>query len=1434
MSGAPNEPSRSSQQNGRVASRDPYADNYDVEMRQPHSSPTQEALSDDAKASFLAQLYVCMKKNFLLKKRLPFGCCLELMLPVLFVAGLVGAWAATANKNIAGEMYVDKDERLYDPMPPVRALLCNNGSVPLPGIIRCNTSHPKLYCFPPLLLPVEGLCAQDIELANRHVADLAFVFDLPRMIPQLDDMIMMRWLSRGVRGDFDPGIPGYLQSDCGLVFGSFLYFTPDNDVSRSLVSYFNSTSSLFPYVYSGIYATEQKALDFIVEKEGEGKAWALFNSVRMDDTFEIYIRMNRTTIPWTHQILDRYSSGTGTGYYRNYWTTGYLTLQRELQSFYLSKAASNPSAVVPSPAYTIMPFIAYKESEFLIIAGDLSPLVLVLAYLYSVSQLVKRLVEEKELRIREGMMIMGLHKSAFYVSWLLTYALQQLLSTIVITIILKLTMLKQADITVVFVVFLLFSFSTITFATLIASFLSKSRLAAMLSPLIYFLTAMPLFMIDPDGPSATKTNYSACAVLSPSAFALGTRLLFTYERRRGIGWKDSGSSTDQVNMGVALAFLICDMIGYFLLTLYFDAVLPSEWGTRSHPLFCFFSKKRPPRENIYEVDENGRSGFFEPERRNPGEESIDIRRLRKEFEIDGTTRVAVNDINLKLYPDEVNVLLGHNGAGKTTIINMLTGMLPITSGDAFVYGKSVVTEMSLVRRDIGMCPQHNILFDSLTVREHLEFFAGLKGMSSSERTDAATEMLREAGLGEFEDMFASNLSGGNKRKLSVAIAFIGRSRLIFLDEPTAGMDVGARRHTWDIIRRMTKGRTIVLTTHFMDEADLLGHRVTIINRGSIYCSGSPLFLKSRLGVGYTLTVATDHGISHTSIEASVRSFVTDMEVISAKGGELSLRLPMHAVAHFAPLMLHLENNGPELGIRSFSISVTTLEEVFLAISGELGVVAGNVERQTPSAASPSPHSGAHSGALAPLWSPDERGISKVDPVRQLIGLMRKRFSNIRRDRRTLCLQIFTPLLCVVLAVLMAKLGPPTPGPLEMSPNMYGERTELLNSDCGAMAAMFRSTYDLATPRTPTPSPYNFSQYMLDSFDHHSRKRYVAIKCANGSYPTVLFNNASVSYHSGAEIAATYGESFVRTQLNRSSVYLKFVQFPLPFTFREKAVIKEVMTLLVGFFILIPFTFVPSTYVSWVVKERECGAKHLQFVCGMDFKLYWISNFVFDVASFLVTESITLIIFLIFNRTEYIGRTAWFPTFVLFLCYGLSSITGSYCTNFFFKTHAQAQTIVMLVNFVSGFLLVTLAFFLQQISATKQVIKVLRFFLRAVPSYCLGEGILNLAVLPLRQRFYDNATEWTMTVIGWDVVYMAIEFPIYFVITLLFDHPQRELRRQQLFHRPDVVRRRSRTRTSTLRRSAAPWKSTTPRASTTSWLCSTCARCTTRSRATRWR
>jgi ATP-binding cassette, subfamily A (ABC1), member 3 len=186
---------------------------------------------------------------------------------------------------------------------------------------------------------------------------------------------------------------------------------------------------------------------------------------------------------------------------------------------------------------------------------------------------------------------------------------------------------------------------------------------------------------------------------------------------------------------------------------------------------------------------------------------------------------------------------------------MLTGLFEPTQGKASVFGIDIFNEMEDMRKILGVCPQHDVLFEYLTPKEHLELFANFKGTPPAQINELVQKMIKDIDLVDVENQLAKTLSGGQKRKLSVGCAMIGNSKIVILDEPTSGMDTSSRRRLWEMLKENKNGRIVILTTHYMDEADILGDRIGIMAEGKVKCCGSSLFLKNRYGVGYNLVIA---------------------------------------------------------------------------------------------------------------------------------------------------------------------------------------------------------------------------------------------------------------------------------------------------------------------------------------------------------------------------------------------------------------------------------------------------------------------------------------------------------------------------------------------------------------------------------------------------
>ena len=225
---------------------------------------------------------------------------------------------------------------------------------------------------------------------------------------------------------------------------------------------------------------------------------------------------------------------------------------------------------------------------------------------------------------------------------------------------------------------------------------------------------------------------------------------------------------------------------------------------------------------------------------------------------------AVEDLNLVVHPGEIFGFLGPNGAGKTTTIRILTTLTKPTSGHARINGFDVLKEPLQVKRVIGVVQQHLSLDRDLTVRENMELHARLHHLKPSERRQRITELLDYVELTTQSNRIVEDLSGGMKRRLMIARALIHHPKLLFLDEPTIGLDAQTRRRLWELIRHMNHdGTTVLLTTHYIEEAEALCGRVGIIHQGHLIALGSPLELRQRLGLVTLETLSNNKDTHYT-------------------------------------------------------------------------------------------------------------------------------------------------------------------------------------------------------------------------------------------------------------------------------------------------------------------------------------------------------------------------------------------------------------------------------------------------------------------------------------------------------------------------------------------------------------------------------------------
>jgi ABC-2 type transport system ATP-binding protein len=306
------------------------------------------------------------------------------------------------------------------------------------------------------------------------------------------------------------------------------------------------------------------------------------------------------------------------------------------------------------------------------------------------------------------------------------------------------------------------------------------------------------------------------------------------------------------------------------------------------------------------------------------ENGIEVEQLLRDFK--GGVR-AVDGIDLQVASGEIYGFLGPNGAGKSTTVLMLTTLLPPTSGTARVAGLDVVHQGAAVRRAIGASLQESALDQFLTGREHMRLQGALHGLRKDEQGKRGAELLARVGLTEAADRKVGGYSGGMKRRLDLALALLHRPSLLFLDEPTTGLDPQSRAALWDEVRRLAgEGVTVFLTTQYLEEADVLADRVGIIDHGKIVAEGTPTALKAEIG-RQTVEAIPQNPDDRERLKAVLGRFG---EEAAASSGGVAAQLTEGA-ADLAEIVRVLDSES--LAVADLRVHSPTLDDVFLAKTG---------------------------------------------------------------------------------------------------------------------------------------------------------------------------------------------------------------------------------------------------------------------------------------------------------------------------------------------------------------------------------------------------------------------------------------------------------------------------------------------------------------------
>ncbi|XP_022665838.1 ATP-binding cassette sub-family A member 1-like isoform X2 [Varroa destructor] len=990
------------------------------------------------------------------------------------------------------------------------------------------------------------------------------------------------------------------------------------------------------------------------------------------------------------------------------WPTLYAFFKAHLDHYLIKLPSEDEPLMQPFPSQKYFSSDQLtpdgKDVSFFVLFGLLGGAMASTTYVLFLFGFARNNIAERESRLREMIRMMGMTDVVYWVNCLLV----GLSTGIPICVILTLGLctgehaaIVFTDWSLVFTMLFVFTVGAILIVLVVCTLINSPNAGSLITILLVIGTCILYWAVLDRPMESSVSDYAA----KPAAVKIFTSLIpffgiqwllkliiYTEEIGKGLHWSTIGQTVipgDNVSPLTILLTMIFSWGLYLLLTWYLDAVIPWQYGVPKEPFFFlhksywFCGKEQSVRSPVNQDDVEDFE-TVEPVC-NAGEPVIRLRHVSHNF---GPVR-AVDDLSLDLYANQITMLLGHNGAGKTTAMNILTGLFPPTEGEVHINGYNVRKDTRRARSGIGLCLQHNVLFDELTVIEHLNFFASLKGVPIKANSNEIYRLLHKLGLSDKVETLAKNLSGGIKRKLSLANAMVGGSKILILDEPTTGMDPEARRGVWTLLQEERQNRTVLMTTHYMEEADVLGDRIAFLANGYLMCAGSPMFLKRKFETGYKLTFTKSHRNTDVQrvltdvkqvLKANERVFIT-----SNLGYEFCINIGFPENQLLIDLFKHLEMVKDNLEVEDIGISVTTMEDVFMKVGEQdVGIFEKTKDRVTHKM------NGDRDAAYAMASFEHIARFNQVPPgfartVRQLEGLLTKRFHAIRREWKMLSYLMLIPLIATCAYCVIADSGKQDDNQSVTYSlrGIYGETEGFVAGSQDILVDAFIENLKRDGVNCRKLPDDKVNTYLLNIGLKHpgDYKSKWSAGGQNSENRTLWFNGEP--YHMGAAVLTRWQEA-VLNKLTKKDAVVRVTNRPLERKDRSPPVMYA---FLVHFkstlFMAIVVSYLITSAIMFPVQERVTKSKLIQLMSGVSRLTYVASNLLFDMGIMLVPIMCMVVICVLINPSEGFRsyRETTVALFFILVTYGVSMLPFIYALAYLFKDSASALSALQVLSVV---------------------------------------------------------------------------------------------------------------------------------------------------------
>ena len=687
---------------------------------------------------------------------------------------------------------------------------------------------------------------------------------------------------------------------------------------------------------------------------------------------------------------------------------------------------------------------------------------------------------------------------------------------------------------------------------------------------------------------------------------------------------------------------------------------------------------------------------------------------------------AVDNFSGSLFKNEIFCLLGHNGAGKTTLIKMISGLEDPDNGDIFLDNISIVTDKNYLYHNIGLCEQEDIFFDYLTVSEHLKYMMEIKG--SEKDKEQINTFINKIDLESKKDSLCKSLSGGEKRKLCIAMALIGDSKLVLLDEPTSGMDVMAKRALWDSLKEFKNEKIIILTTHSLDEAEYLGDRIGIMSNGHFICSGTSSYLKSKYPCGFNLNLLVDtenfnDNYKNELIQQLVK-YEPNLEVKISSKGLFSLNIQSNN-KNIKEIFNAIESNKKKYFIEDYTVSSTSLEDVFLKLNHKITI---GEDKDENNGEENNNNENELLNVKEPIMNNYDFNLS-ASFVSQLLSHIKRGFFSLWRNKIYSFLELLIGLFIIYIYVFM-----------------YSDTIEELSKNELSLTTLLKSNdiYICKDNKDFLKNSYvnkHYSSIKLKTIDNIYEEKKFIEKIYNKALGNIAKSGICIKKPKegdnknytilATEIPIEYPSYIMANIMFSMSAYLKKEYGINAAIITDIEVVKKsYMTdigislneILVAFYLGFIFSFSASLYlgsiISEKIKERVKNIKHILYLSGANLWSYWGGFLVVDAIKMTIFFSIGSIGLYYYNGSaSYIWLNSLISIFSILLF--------GYCFSFLLPKEDSGQKSMMLLIGIAFILFLVILIIILQTGA--DINKILKYFLNRY-SYTVADLIPLLSFI----------------------------------------------------------------------------------------------------------